>query len=175
MCDTEGHGCFNKAFFNNGVHWMTSSIDKCQFCTNYTECDKTQYEYSVTSTSIDETGQWCSKLNPIRNQNWKSKAKYLTGNPLNPPMLGITAHSLSPGQVHDNGYYNEFVSNILLNPVNLSLSDKIERKCKEVLERVAFVEIEMTNHDAIMVEITSERVLTDTLSSLGNKVTYNSL
>ena len=49
VCDTEGYSCFNKAFFGSGLHGISSSIDKCQFCTNYTECDKIQYEYNDCS------------------------------------------------------------------------------------------------------------------------------
>ena len=88
-------------------------------------------------------------------------------NPTNPPKLGVTAHSLSPGQLHHDGYYNEFISNVLFNTDNRSINKKIEAKCKNILDKVAFVDIDMTGHDAIMVEITADRSLIGTLSSLG--------
>ena len=62
MCDSEGYSCFMKIFYGNGLRGTLAATDKCLFCTEFTECDKTQYEYSLTSTKIDDDGRWCGKV-----------------------------------------------------------------------------------------------------------------
>ena len=159
-----------KIFYGNGLRGTLAATDKCLFCTEFTECDKTQYEYSLTSTKIDDDGRWCGKVFfRLPASLFHSDRIFLRTieNPTNPPKLGVTAHSLSRGQLHHDGYYNEFISNVLFNTDNRSINKKIEAKCKNILDKVAFVDIDMTDHDAIMVEITADRSLIGTLSSLG--------
>lgn len=91
----------------------------------------------------------------------------LLENPENPAKLGITEHSISPGQAHHDGFYNEFISNILFNPLNLSNHALIVNKCKETLEKVAFVNLDLTSHDVIMVEVSAEKSTLGTMSTLG--------
>ena len=68
-------------------------------------------------------------------------------------LIGITPFSLEPGGRNYKGFYNVFVTNILLNLTRETLTP-MEREiafCRQMVKDIAVVEVESTLHDAYLI------------------------
>ena len=64
-------------------------------------------------------------------------------------LLGIREESVDFGMEHSQSIYNDFISKVIFNPPETITEREIEA-CLELLPRLAFVNIKLTNHDALV-------------------------
>ena len=67
-------------------------------------------------------------------------------------LLGITEDSLSLGKAHSKGLYNAVMTRILLNRDESTAEAKTAaaEACNKLVKRIALVDIELTEHDALV-------------------------
>ena len=88
----------------------------------------------------------------IINLTCVSSLPFLAGNPNNRQKIGMVENAPMGG----NYFYNDFITDLLQNP-GTATPDKEEQRdeylvdeCLSILERIAFVEIEMSTTDALV-------------------------
>ena len=63
-------------------------------------------------------------------------------------MVGITAESVNFGMEHSRSIYNRLLTKVIFNPPD-SIEEQEMEACMNMLPRLAFVNLRMTNHDVI--------------------------
>ena len=84
----------------------------------------------------------------------------------NRAIIGVTEDSISFGKQHSQSLYNELVSNLIFNPRKNGVDRQVE-VCLEILKQVAFVDIEMTIADALVITEDKAWDFTSALSVIG--------